>query len=272
MVHSVTSCKTTMAITVTTSLWIAASYHPVVSAWMMPPPLTSSTLATSKTASNTCLYMFDWMNPNKKPQDEKNSSGDFFGSMFKVKTPPTPSTPEKDEEKGAPDNAVASATVDPPVSTDDKKEEEVVEKDDFIAASFNAEEVIEEKKEEKGPSVDTSSVVTSAATDDDTIHHGKVRWFDPKKGYGFINQVDKEGKFTNSDQEGNTGIFVHQADLVVNDTNTFRRLYGGELVDFHLNKDQNGRLKAINVTGPGGKDIKVVQRQKRVDEHTSEAP
>lgn len=59
-------------------------------------------------------------------------------------------------------------------------------------------------------------------------HKGNIKWFDNKKGYGFINYHDME-------------IFVHITQ--VND-NT---LTDGEMVEFEIVKSTNG-YRAKNVT------------------------
>jgi CspA family cold shock protein len=61
---------------------------------------------------------------------------------------------------------------------------------------------------------------------------GKVKWFDTKKGWGFIQQ------------EGNSeDIFVHYSSIK---GNGFKVLEDGELVEFELVKGEKG-LQAHNV-------------------------
>ena len=64
---------------------------------------------------------------------------------------------------------------------------------------------------------------------------GKVKWFDPKKGYGFII----------GDQEQD--VFVHYTSIV---GDGFRALKDGELVDYELVKGDKG-YQANNVMRPG---------------------
>ena len=60
---------------------------------------------------------------------------------------------------------------------------------------------------------------------------GTVKWFDSKKGYGFI------------ELEGNDDIFVHFSDIL---EEGYKSLKDGEKVEFEINKDDQGE-KAKNV-------------------------
>lgn len=60
---------------------------------------------------------------------------------------------------------------------------------------------------------------------------GKVKWFDSKKGYGFIYQ------------ENGRDIFVHHSDII---GKGFKVLNEGEIVKFDLINSEKGP-KAINV-------------------------
>jgi len=63
---------------------------------------------------------------------------------------------------------------------------------------------------------------------------GKVKWFDPKKGYGFI--VGDKGQ----------DIFVHYTSIL---GEGFRALKDGEIVDYEVVKGDKG-LQARNVVRP----------------------
>jgi CspA family cold shock protein len=68
---------------------------------------------------------------------------------------------------------------------------------------------------------------------------GKVKWFDPKKGYGFI--LGSEGQ----------DVFVHYTSIV---GDGFRALKDGEVVNYELVKGDKG-FQAKNVAksaDPGG--------------------
>jgi len=80
-----------------------------------------------------------------------------------------------------------------------------------------------------GADVPTSSGIKSL---------GKCKWFDSKKGYGFI-----------SPDDGSEDVFVRQQSI---NAEGFRSLGEGEAVEYEVMTDNHGRKKAINVTGPGG--------------------
>lgn len=68
---------------------------------------------------------------------------------------------------------------------------------------------------------------------------GTVKWFNSSKGFGFITPDD-----------GGPDHFVHQTDII---SEGFRSLRDGEPVEFVVETGQNdGRTKAVQVTGPGG--------------------
>jgi CspA family cold shock protein len=61
--------------------------------------------------------------------------------------------------------------------------------------------------------------------------NGKVKWFDPKKGYGFI--IAEDGK----------EIFVHYTGIV---KEGFKALSEGELVNYEIGNGEKGE-QAVNV-------------------------
>lgn len=61
---------------------------------------------------------------------------------------------------------------------------------------------------------------------------GKVKWFDNKKGYGFIELDDGSGD-----------IFVHYSDIL---EEGFKTLSEGEAVEFEISETDQSR-KAVNV-------------------------
>ncbi|KAG0576587.1 hypothetical protein KC19_5G091800 [Ceratodon purpureus] len=67
---------------------------------------------------------------------------------------------------------------------------------------------------------------------------GKVKWFNSSKGFGFI-----------TPDEGGEDLFVHQTSI---HSEGFRSLREGEVVEFAVESSDDGRTKALAVTGPGG--------------------
>ena len=61
--------------------------------------------------------------------------------------------------------------------------------------------------------------------------NGTVKWFNDKKGFGFISQ------------DNGDDVFVHQTSI---QTEGFRTLAEGDKVEFEVTKDQKG-FKATNV-------------------------
>lgn len=61
---------------------------------------------------------------------------------------------------------------------------------------------------------------------------GKVKWFDSKKGYGFITREDGQGD-----------VFVHWSEVK---SEGFKTLVQGEEVEFSLKEDPKG-VKAVEV-------------------------
>jgi cold shock protein len=61
---------------------------------------------------------------------------------------------------------------------------------------------------------------------------GKVKWFNPDKGYGFI------------EQEGGEDLFVHFSEIQMEG---FKSLAEGEEVVFDVGEGKNGKPQAQNV-------------------------
>lgn len=69
---------------------------------------------------------------------------------------------------------------------------------------------------------------------------GCVKWFNGKRGYGFITNVD-----TGDD------VFVHHSGLTVN-VDCWKNLFKGEYVEYSLETSEDGKSTASNVTGVRG--------------------
>lgn len=67
---------------------------------------------------------------------------------------------------------------------------------------------------------------------------GTVKWFSASRGFGFI-----------TPNEGEEELFVHQSTIRAEG---FRSLREGEIVEFDLERGEDGRNRAVNVTGPRG--------------------
>ena len=84
---------------------------------------------------------------------------------------------------------------------------------------------------------------------DAEIYKGTVKWFDTKKGFGFITR------------ENGDDVFVHQTAL---QAEGFRSLDDGASVEFQIEVAE-GREKAASVTSAGGKPLKRGFAYKKVD-------
>lgn len=73
---------------------------------------------------------------------------------------------------------------------------------------------------------------------------GVVKWFNNAKGFGFILPDDTE--------ESGGDVFVHYSDIK---GDGFRMLTEGQTVEFDLGEQDDGRSRAVDVTGPGGEMI-----------------
>lgn len=70
---------------------------------------------------------------------------------------------------------------------------------------------------------------------------GTVKWFSNQKGYGFI--TPDPGSSNTED------IFVHQSTI---HSDGYRTLGEGWIVEYEIGRDEDGKMKAENVTAPGG--------------------
>jgi len=93
---------------------------------------------------------------------------------------------------------------------------------------------------------------------------GTVKWFSNRKGFGFITPKDDNSP-TKDD------IFVHQSNIVMEKEGTYRTLKDGMDVQFEVATDDDGKLKAQNVTSADGSPCPIPEprerrrRKKKVD-------
>lgn len=74
---------------------------------------------------------------------------------------------------------------------------------------------------------------------------GNVKWFNSKKGFGFITVM------TPDSEKVGTDIFVHFSNINVQDNN-YKRLFPGEYVSFNLGKNNDDKDICIDVMGVHG--------------------
>jgi cold shock CspA family protein len=83
-------------------------------------------------------------------------------------------------------------------------------------------------------------------------HTGTVKWFNVEKGYGFITPSD-----------GTADVFVHQSQI---HADGFRSLKEAEQVEFDLDTQPNGKMAAVDVTGPEGAFVQGAPKPVRRDD------
>jgi cold shock CspA family protein len=84
---------------------------------------------------------------------------------------------------------------------------------------------------------------------------GTVKWFSSRKGFGFVAP-------TSDNAPSKDEIFVHHSGLQMVE-GAYRTVAEGTEVEFETEKDENGKLKAVNVTGVGGAPLVPPKREKR---------
>lgn len=74
----------------------------------------------------------------------------------------------------------------------------------------------------------------------------RVRWFDRRRGYGFLVPVTQS---LESDTQDDTVFVYHNELRAMYMSNIFRMLYAGEYVECEISTDDKGRTVAKHVTG-----------------------
>jgi len=86
---------------------------------------------------------------------------------------------------------------------------------------------------------------------------GCVKWFHPKKGFGFISGLDD-----------GSDVYVHQSNLVVSD-GVFRHLKDGEYVSYSVETGDDGKTQATSVMGIRDGDLMCTRLYQRKQEYLS---
>ncbi|CAE7220118.1 CSP4, partial [Symbiodinium microadriaticum] len=76
---------------------------------------------------------------------------------------------------------------------------------------------------------------------------GTVKWFDPQRGFGFIQSEGED-------------YFVHYSNI---ESTGFRSLADHEEVEFDVSEGDKGKKFCTNVTGPGGAPVKGSSRERQ---------
>ena len=72
------------------------------------------------------------------------------------------------------------------------------------------------------------------------MEKGTVKWFDSRKGYGFISLAD-----------GSKDVFVHYSEIQ-DDESGFKRIYEGDEVEFEISEGNKGpQASNVSVTKKG---------------------
>ena len=73
--------------------------------------------------------------------------------------------------------------------------------------------------------------------------NGRVKWFDTKKGYGFVETTG----------ESPEDLFIHFSNIKTRDSDTYKKLFPGEYVSFlKVHDSDNDRNECRELTGIDG--------------------
>ena len=78
------------------------------------------------------------------------------------------------------------------------------------------------------------------------LHTGQVKWFNRRRGYGFIKIIRSDN--TEDNTYVGKDVFVHQSHITPKQS-TYRTLEDNEYVEFGLSLDDKNTTQAVNVTG-----------------------
>ena len=217
-------------------------------AWVANPKPNSA-----RALSTTQLEMFDWFNKDKPTEkaNTKEKETDFFSNFFNQASPSRVEAPPK-HEISLEESPEHEANLEESPKHEANLEEPKAEEPKILT---KVDPSVVEAAEPKAATPDVSAKSSSAApaAAETEIHHGTVRWFDRKRGYGFIDPAS-------SDPTNGKTVFVHQSDLKAGG---YRFLFDGEIVEYHQEVDKQGRFRAIDVTGPGGGHLRISLARER---------
>lgn len=80
------------------------------------------------------------------------------------------------------------------------------------------------------------------------IHTGQVKWFNRRRGYGFITIIESKDDDRNEQSFIGKDVFVHQSHIKPKKS-SYRSLEENEYVEFQLSLDDKNVTQAINITG-----------------------
>ena len=76
------------------------------------------------------------------------------------------------------------------------------------------------------------------------IKKGTLKFFNSDRGFGFIDQDD-----------GEEDLFLHYSQIRFYDDDIHQELLPGQAVEYEIESATDGRLQAINITGPNGEPL-----------------
>jgi cold shock CspA family protein len=144
----------------------------------------------------------------------------------------------------------------PAPAAEEKKEAALKEEASFASASVVEEKKVTSPKEESAARVVEQKKEQVKSEPAVNTHKGKVNWFHSKQGYGFIAPDDSD-----------EAIFVHQTAI---QCTGFRTLKVEEKVEFQIEVDEQGRTKAVHVTGPDGGPLLGELRKSKIQNDNEE--